>query len=166
MAIRLAAPAARATHLRLPPMKLLRPIAAACLFAVASSCDAPIDPAAPPFRSIAFEQAVEEAGRDGKLVFLDFYATWCPPCRRLDAVTWKDPGVAEWLETNAVPLKIDAERNTALAERFMVEAYPTLVFLDPSGRELLRVLGFRDPESFLAVAKSAQARAAEGSAAP
>ena len=140
-------------------MNRLRAIAAACLVLFAVSCDAPIDPAAPPFRAIAFEQAIEEAGRDGKVVFLDFYATWCPPCRRLDAVTWKDPQVAAWLEQNAIPLKIDAERNTALAERFMVEAYPTLVFLDPSGREVRRVLGFRDPQAFLIEAKSAQTAA-------
>ncbi|MGA1058689.1 MAG: thioredoxin family protein, partial [Phycisphaerales bacterium] len=103
--------------------------------------------------------AAAEAARDGKMVFLDFYATWCPPCRRLDAVTWKDPDVVAWLEANAVPLKIDAERNPGLAERFMVEAYPTLVFLDPNGREVLRLLGFRDPASFLAAAKTARANA-------
>ncbi|MFZ9691611.1 MAG: thioredoxin family protein, partial [Phycisphaerales bacterium] len=92
-------------------------------------------------------------------VFLDFYATWCPPCRRLDAETWKDPQVVSWLEANAIPLKIDAERNPGLSERFMVEAYPTLVFLDPSGREVLRVLGFRDPAAFLAAAKLARTNA-------
>jgi thiol:disulfide interchange protein len=140
-------------------MKLLRSISAACLFLFATACGAPIDPAAPPFRAIAFDEATEEAARDGKMVFLDFYATWCPPCRRLDAVTWKDPEVVAWLEANAVPLKIDAERNPELAERFMVEAYPTLVFLDPSGREVLRVLGFRDPSSFLTAAKTARANA-------
>lgn len=145
-------------------MSRLRSIAAACLILLATACEAPIDPAAPPFRAIAFEQATEEAARDGKMVFLDFYATWCPPCRRLDAVTWKDPAVVSWLEANAVPLKIDAERNPELAERFMVEAYPTLVFLDPSGREVLRVLGFRDPAAFLAAARAA--RAGGGSASP
>lgn len=139
-------------------MNRLRSIAAACLVLFAVSCSEPIDPAAPPFRAIAFDEAVEEAGRDGKIVFLDFYATWCPPCRRLDAVTWKDPEVAAWLEANAIPLKIDAERNTALAERFMVEAYPTLVFLDPQGGELTRVLGYRDPAAFLEVARSAKDR--------
>lgn len=140
-------------------MHRLRSIAAAFLVLFATACDAPIDPAAPPFRAIAFDEAIEEAGRDGKVVFLDFYATWCPPCRRLDAVTWSDPEVAAWLEANAVPLKIDAERNAEMAERFMVEAYPTLIFLDPSGREVRRVLGFRDPAAFLLEAKSARAAA-------
>jgi thiol:disulfide interchange protein len=140
-------------------MNPLRSIVAAFVIVVATSCGAPIDPAAPPFRAIAFEDAAEEAARDGKLVFLDFYATWCPPCRRLDAETWKDPQVVSWLEANAIPLKIDAERNPGLSERFMVEAYPTLVFLDPSGREVLRVLGFRDPAAFLAAAKLARTNA-------
>ncbi len=139
-------------------MNRVRSIAAACLVLFVVSCSEPIDPAAPPFRAIAFDEAVAEAGREGKIVFLDFYATWCPPCRRLDAVTWKDPEVAAWLEANAIPLKIDAERNTALAERFMVEAYPTLVFLDADGTELRRVLGYRDPAAFLLEARSALER--------
>ena len=141
-------------------MNPIRSIAAAGLILVATSCEAPIDPAAPPFRAIAFDDAAEEAARDGKMVFLDFYATWCPPCRRLDAVTWKDPDVVAWLEANAIPLKIDAERNPALAERFMVEAYPTLVFLDDGGVELVRVLGYRDPAAFLETARLAKARVA------
>lgn len=117
-----------------------------------ASCDSPIDPAAPPFRALDYEAALAEASRDGKLVFIDFYAAWCPPCRRLDAVTWKAPEVVSWLETNTVPIKVDAERNAQLAEQFLVDAYPTLVFMDPARGEVLRLIGFHDARGFLEIA--------------
>lgn len=130
------------------PLALLLTLVAAAW--ALSGCGPAIDPAMPPFRAIGFDEALAEASREGKVVFIDFYASWCPPCRRLAAVTWSDPAVQEWLTTNTVPLKIDAERSASLAERFSVEAYPTLVFVDASGREIGRFLGFRDPEAFIA----------------
>lgn len=134
----------------LPRALLARLVSVALMILLPSACSEPIDPAAPPFRAISYEQALVEASKDGRLVFLDFYADWCPPCRRLDATTWKDPQVIAWLEQHAVPLKIDAERWTDLAARFEVEAYPTLIFVDASGREKLRLLGYRDAARFLA----------------
>lgn len=123
---------------------------AAAATLLGAACGDAIDPASPPFRTLDLAAAMEEAGRDGKAVFIDFYATWCPPCRRLEAVTWPDAGVQQWLLANTIPLKIDAERQQELAGRFGVEAYPTLLFLDADGRELGRVLGFRDPADFIA----------------
>jgi len=134
----------------LPRALLARLVSVALMILLPSACSEPIDPAAPPFRAISYEQALVEASKDGRLVFLDFYADWCPPCRRLDATTWKDPQVIAWLEEHAVPLKIDAERWTDLAARFEVEAYPTLIFVDASGCEKLRLLGYRDAARFLA----------------
>lgn len=115
-----------------------------------ASCGESLGPPPAPFRQISFDEAVAEAGREGKAVFIDFYASWCPPCRRLAAATWPDPAVQEWLDTHTVPLKIDAEREVRLAGRFGVEAYPTLIFIDGEGQEIGRLLGFRDPAGFIA----------------
>ncbi|MDA0975632.1 MAG: thioredoxin family protein [Phycisphaerales bacterium] len=123
-------------------------------------CTPPIDPATPPFRPIDYDAALEAAAREGKVVFLDFYASWCPPCRRLDSTTWKDPAVVAWLDANTIPVKIDAEAEGELAWAFMVEAYPTLVLVDAEGTELGRMLGFLPPEVFLDAAKSVIDRAA------
>lgn len=119
-----------------------------------ASCSPAIDPEAPPFRGIDYDTALATASEEGKVVLIDFYASWCPPCRRLDSVTWKDPGVAAWLERNTVPLKIDAESDRELAWAFMVEAYPTIVLVDPQGEEIGRMLGFLPPEAFLEAVSS------------
>ena len=102
-----------------------------------------------PFLEISFEEALKRAKQEEKFVFIDFYATWCAPCLRLDRLTWSNPKVAAWLSEETVPLKIDAEIETALARRYEVGAYPTLLFIKPDGEIQGWMVGFKDPSDFL-----------------
>lgn len=102
-----------------------------------------------PFRELSFADALAEAARRDKAVFVDFFTTWCGPCKKLDALTWTDPAVRAWLEAVSVPLKLDAEREVELARRYAIGAYPTLLFLDREGRELDRIQGFVAPGELL-----------------
>jgi thioredoxin 1 len=101
------------------------------------------------FSTLPFEAALQKAGREKKLVFIDFFATWCGPCKMLDKTTWRDPKVTKWLEANTVPLKIDAEKEVELAKRYGVGAYPTMVFIRADGTVLDRIIGYHPPEQFL-----------------
>ena len=121
------------------------------LLALAALLPAPARAAetAVPFRTLAFDAAVQAATTEGKLVFIDFYTTWCEPCKRLDATTWKDPAVAKLLGEKTVPLKLDAEKELDLAKRYKIEAYPTLLLLKPDGTEVERLVGFREAPKFI-----------------
>lgn len=101
------------------------------------------------FAHLSFDDALAAAKKDNKVVMVDFFTTWCPPCKKLDQVTWQDPRVIAWLGEKSVALKIDAEKETALAARFGVNAYPTMVFVEPDGREIGRVMGYLPPAQFL-----------------
>ncbi len=126
----------------------------ASLLLCVSTC-APVSAASPastmeaPFVEISFDAALAEAKRANKMVMIDFFTTWCGPCKRLDRITWKDPKVVEWLGQKCVALKVDAERNRDLAQRFKISAYPTLVFVNGEGKELDRLRGYRDGAKFL-----------------
>jgi thiol-disulfide isomerase/thioredoxin len=117
---------------------------AASLLAPARAADSTV-----PFRSLSFDAAALAAAAEGKLVFIDFFTTWCEPCKRLDAETWSDPAVAKLLGEKTVPLRLDAEKEEALATRFKVEAYPTMLLLKPDGTEVDRLIGFRDAPKFI-----------------
>ncbi len=109
-----------------------------------------------PFEDISYPRALEKAKADDKIVIIDFYTTWCPPCKMLDRITWPDPTVRAWLDKNAVCLKVDAEASHEFARRFKVRAYPTIVFIKSDGKVVDRAVGFLQPRDFLDVAKGAQ----------
>ncbi|OWY69622.1 hypothetical protein B7486_19910 [cyanobacterium TDX16] len=111
--------------------------------------------AAEPFSDLSFDAACKKAKEDEKVVFVDFYTTWCAPCKMLDKTTWKDKDVQAWLNKKAIALKIDAEKEVELAKRYKVTSYPTLVFLKPNGDEIDRLVGYMPAEGFLEEAKGA-----------
>jgi thiol-disulfide isomerase/thioredoxin len=111
-----------------------------------------------PFRPMSFDQAKRAAAEGGKrMVVVDFYTTWCGPCKMLDQTTWKDQGVRDWLAKEAICLKIDAEKETALADKYWITAYPTILLLRPDGSEVDRLVGYRNAKTFLAEARDALA---------
>ena len=73
-------------------------------------------PAAIQWRTI--EQAAKtEAKGNTKLYFVDFYTTWCGWCKKMDRDTFRDPLVAQILNTYYIPVKFDAEGSSAPAPR-------------------------------------------------
>jgi serine/threonine protein kinase/thioredoxin-like negative regulator of GroEL len=125
-----------------------------------TECRAAWSPSLPtdaPFSSIRFEEACKLATQSQRIVLLDFYTTWCAPCKKLDAITWQDSGVRAWLTKATVALKIDAEKETKLVQRYKIRAYPTVLLLRPDGTEIDRLVGYKAPAEFLTEAGAALA---------
>lgn len=99
------------------------------------------------------ERAVEQAIAAGTPVVLDFFATWCAPCKELDERTFSDPRVAGRLAGFA-RFKVDLTTANPTSERirtrFGVAGVPTIAFF-VGGREVVaeRLTGFESPELFL-----------------
>ena len=80
-------------------------------------------------------------------MLLDFKATWCVPCLRLEKETFADPDVAELLK-QLVLVKVDTDEHPELAKHFGVVGLPDLRFLNSDGVEVKRLTDFQDAEMF------------------
>jgi tetratricopeptide (TPR) repeat protein len=67
----------------------------------------------------------------------------------MDAVTYPDPKVSEFVMKNLVPLRIPYNHET-LAPQFNLQWTPTLITLDSEGKEHHRTVGFMAPDDFIA----------------
>lgn len=87
----------------------------------------------------------EEIFKTGKLVLVDFFATWCGPCRMLAPELEK---VAEAVKDFAEVVKVDVDENRNLAKEYGVMSVPTLVVVK-DGEQLDRVVGFRQSKDLV-----------------
>ncbi len=61
---------------------------------------------------------------------IDFYATWCAPCKQLAPIMGK---MEEKYGKDILFEKIDVDKNPVLAKDYEVESIPTLIFMKPDG---------------------------------
>jgi len=103
-----------------------------------------------------FAESLRKARAEKKPLMVDAYAVWCGPCKQLDRMTFSDPSVGAWAKKNVVAVKVDAEKGEGrrLAQRYAVRAFPSILFIDPSGNELDRIQGVFGPEDFVRVAEA------------
>lgn len=96
----------------------------------------------------SINDAMDEAQQTNKPIFVDFYATWCPPCKMMERQTFPHPMVIaesqKW-----VMLKIDVDVQTDVKAHYRVSKYPTLMILRPDSRPITSVSGYIDPSQLI-----------------
>lgn len=102
-----------------------------------------------------FAAARKEAEASGKTLLLDFGTESCLWCKKLDATTFRDRGIAESLNANFIPVKVDAEREARLTQSAGVQAYPTVVLVSPDGKIVARHEGYADVAKMTALLRQA-----------
>ena len=154
-------------------------IAATILMATHSSAQVAAQPAhegSKLIKWLSLDAAQAAAKKAPKPLFVDVYTSWCGPCRMLDAKTFNDPKLADYVNKHYYPVKFNAESGdpvTFKGQKFenpefnpaMVGnrngthqltyaianvqgriAYPTVVYLDSDLNVLAPVQGLMDPQ--------------------
>ena len=84
----------------------------------------------------------EEIIKSSTPTLVDFFATWCGPCKMQAPILSQ---VKEKVGDKATVLKVDIDRNSALAERYRVQSVPTLI-LFKNGEPMWRAVGVQQAD--------------------
>ncbi len=101
-------------------------------------------------RDLPLEQVLAQARASGRPAMLYFATSWCGFCRLFDEQTLSDPGVAAHM-AGYTNVRYDAESPTgrALAARYGVLGFPTLVRVDAAGAKQGFFEGYDPPADFV-----------------
>ena len=91
-----------------------------------------------------YSEALKIASQENKLIFIDFYTTWCAPCKKLDKLIFENDSIGNSIKKNFVFLKYDAEKDTVynLSKKHHISSYPTGLILNKDGFVINRRFGF------------------------
>ncbi len=104
-----------------------------------------------------WEQALEKAKQEEKLIFVDAYAEWCGPCKRMARNVFTQDAVGDFYNKNFINLKIDMEKaeNETFRNKYPVAAFPTLYYIDFTGEVVQKIKGAQTVEGFINLGKTA-----------
>ena len=95
------------------------------------------------FETKSTDAVREMAIKEGKLVFIDLYASWCPPCRMMERQVFSRKDVGQFMSERFVAAKYDTDEKTGreLMNRYGNGAIPLYLIFDTKGELLGRIQG-------------------------
>jgi YHS domain-containing protein/thiol-disulfide isomerase/thioredoxin len=96
------------------------------------------------------ESAKTVAKQTGRLVLVHFWTPTCGPCMALNQNVFNQPGVASAIETQFVPVKLNADENSATATWYGITRVPTDVIVTPDGQMIAKLISPPTPAAYVA----------------
>jgi len=99
--------------------------------------------------STNIEGSLREAAAAGKPVLLEFTASWCVYCKRMEKTTLTDPAVAARIAEHFVAVRVDADKHKDLVSELGIKGLPAILIVSPDLQIIERISGFQTPEALV-----------------
>ena len=96
-----------------------------------------------------FDAAMAAAKEKNMDVLIKFYTDWCHWCHTIDTVVLVQDQAKEFFTREMLMVRVNAEVDTLLAQKYAISGYPTLVLVHPDGAEVDRIVGYMPIAPFL-----------------
>lgn len=104
---------------------------------------------------LSWEQLKAKAKKENKHIFVDFFTTWCGPCKYMSKEIFTQESVGNLFNDKFINVKIQLDKTDKdneevkswhatgeqLAKEYSVNAYPTFMFFNPEGEPVHRIVG-------------------------
>lgn len=103
------------------------------------------------FQEGTLKELLAKADAQKKYLFVDVYATWCGPCKYMAKSVFPQKSMGDYFNATFVNATFDAEKGEGIeiAKTYGVQAYPTFLILDASGKEVGRIVGGDEADGFI-----------------
>lgn len=104
------------------------------------------------FETASTDSVRQMAIKTNKLVFIDLYANWCPPCRTMEREVFSRKDVGEFMNARFINAKYDVDKQLGkeLLKKYVQNgAIPTYLIFNTAGDLLGRIQGASAPDEFM-----------------
>ncbi|MBK9013501.1 MAG: thioredoxin family protein [Saprospiraceae bacterium] len=110
------------------------------------------------FTQGTWKEMLAKAKKEDKLIFMDAYAEWCGPCKKMARDVFTQKEVGDYFNAHFVNVKMDMEKGEGigLSGDFGIQAYPTLLFINSDGKVVHRAVGYHTTDLLVDLAGAAK----------
>jgi len=115
---------------------------------------------------MSWNQIVAKAKKERKFIFVDCFATWCAPCKKMEREVYSLERVGEYFNAKFLSVKVQMDTSKSddqairtlyhdaheLKDKYKINLYPTLLFFNPEGNILRRAFGAMEAADLIRLA--------------
>lgn len=110
---------------------------------------------------LPYDQAMAKLEGEDKHLFVDFTASWCGWCKKMEKTTFSDPSVIETVNEHFIPVKVWGDSDDMLdiegykisqknlAKEYQIRGYPTFWFIAPNGDKIGPLGGYQTTDRLM-----------------
>lgn len=120
---------------------------------------------------LTWQQVQEKAKAEKKYIFIDAFATWCGPCKKMDNEVYPNDTIGTFFNSRFVSVKVQMDKTqkdneqvkswyndaAAIYKQYKIEGFPSYVFFSPEGIIVHKEMGYKTVNELMAVAQAATA---------